>query len=224
MATTFAQGTLMQRRTTTGSSPVPDTYTTIASVHSLTGPGMTGEPLDVSNQDTPSGFRAYISGMRTGGAMTFDISYAPADNTHDASATGLIGDLKDGSEERWRLIFNTPVTTATITAVTTATPVVVTSSSHPFTNGQSVLITGASGMTDLNNKTFVVSDKATNSFELSGFGSSQTFSGTCTATLQTFFQFQGFVSGFEVTAPVDGALMASVTLTSTGDVTQPVFA
>lgn len=54
----------------------------------------------------------------------------------------------------------------TITAATKARPVVITSNNHGFSNGDVVWITGVSGMTQLNNKAYVVTNKTTNTFEL----------------------------------------------------------
>jgi Flp pilus assembly protein TadG len=54
----------------------------------------------------------------------------------------------------------------TISAATRARPVVVTSNSHGFANGDVVWITGVTGMTQLNNKPYVVRDRTTNTFEL----------------------------------------------------------
>lgn len=54
----------------------------------------------------------------------------------------------------------------TITAATKARPVVITSNSHGFANGDVVWISGATGMTQLNNKPYVVHNKTTNTFEL----------------------------------------------------------
>ncbi|MFA4894002.1 ubiquitin-activating E1 FCCH domain-containing protein [Brevundimonas sp.] len=54
----------------------------------------------------------------------------------------------------------------TITAATKARPVVITSNGHGFANGDVVWITGVSGMTQLNNKPYVVTNKTTNTFEL----------------------------------------------------------
>ena len=54
----------------------------------------------------------------------------------------------------------------TITAITKANPAVVTSSSHGYSNGDFVTITSVVGMTEVNNKTFKVADKTTNTFEL----------------------------------------------------------
>ena len=54
----------------------------------------------------------------------------------------------------------------TITAITAANPAVVTSSSHGYSNGDFVNISGVVGMTQVNGKTFKVADKTTNTFEL----------------------------------------------------------
>jgi len=54
----------------------------------------------------------------------------------------------------------------TISAITAANPAVVTSSSHGYSNGDFVNISGVVGMTEVNGKTFKVADKTTNTFEL----------------------------------------------------------
>ena len=54
----------------------------------------------------------------------------------------------------------------TITAITKANPGVVTANSHGYSNGDFVVITSVVGMTEVNGKTFKVSNKATNTFEL----------------------------------------------------------
>ena len=54
----------------------------------------------------------------------------------------------------------------TITAITKANPGVVTSSSHGFSNGDTVVISGVVGMTQVNGKRFKVASVATNTFAL----------------------------------------------------------
>jgi len=54
----------------------------------------------------------------------------------------------------------------TISAITKANPAVVTSSSHGYSNGDFVNISAVVGMTEVNGKTFKVSNKTTNTFEL----------------------------------------------------------
>nr|BAR15680.1 putative tail tubular protein B [uncultured Mediterranean phage uvMED] len=54
----------------------------------------------------------------------------------------------------------------TITGITQANPAVVTASSHGYSDGDEVLISSVSGMTEVNGKRFLVADKTTNTFEL----------------------------------------------------------
>lgn len=56
--------------------------------------------------------------------------------------------------------------TVSITGATRANPCVITSNSHGFGNGQWIRITGVSGMTQLNNNTYMTSNVAANTFEL----------------------------------------------------------
>ena len=54
----------------------------------------------------------------------------------------------------------------TISGITQANPAVVTATSHGYSNGDEVVITGVVGMTEVNGKRFLVADKTTNTFEL----------------------------------------------------------
>lgn len=60
------------------------------------------------------------------------------------------------------------ITNATITGITNANPAVVTSNAHGFTDGQTISITGVVGMTEVNDRTFVVQSATANTFELKG--------------------------------------------------------
>ncbi|MDP3659601.1 TadE/TadG family type IV pilus assembly protein [Phenylobacterium sp.] len=63
-------------------------------------------------------------------------------------------------------------TQKTISGATRASPVVVTATSHGFANGNTVLITGVSGMTQINGTPYVVANKTTNTFQLQGINGS----------------------------------------------------
>lgn len=54
----------------------------------------------------------------------------------------------------------------TITGATQTNPVVVSSTAHGYSNGDTVRIEGVAGMTELNNKRYLVANVAANSFEL----------------------------------------------------------
>ena len=54
----------------------------------------------------------------------------------------------------------------TITAVTKANPGVITSNSHGFSDGDEIYITGVGGMTQLNDRNYIVDNATTNTFTL----------------------------------------------------------
>lgn len=60
----------------------------------------------------------------------------------------------------------THVKAAAITGATAATPVVVTAVAHGFTDAQIVKISGVGGMTEINDRSFTVANKANDTFEL----------------------------------------------------------
>lgn len=60
------------------------------------------------------------------------------------------------------------VSTVALTAATQANPCVITSNSHALNNGDTIHIAGVVGMTELNDRRFVVANKTTNTFELRG--------------------------------------------------------
>lgn len=82
--------------------------------------------------------------------------------THAATARGAIST----SVNITNAVINLADSPKTITAATKARPVVITSNSHGFNNGDVVWITGATGMTQLNNKPYIVWNKTNDTFEL----------------------------------------------------------
>jgi len=58
-----------------------------------------------------------------------------------------------------------------ITGITQANPAVMTIASHGYTNGDRILVTGVTDMTEVNNREFVVANATLNTFELSGINS-----------------------------------------------------
>ena len=67
-----------------------------------------------------------------------------------------------------------------ISAVTRANPAVVTSSSHGFSNGDDVFITGVVGMTELNSRFFRVASATTHTFALTDYAGANINSGAFT--------------------------------------------
>lgn len=89
-------------------------------------------------------------------------SYSVNPGTYLNAARGTV----TGSTAITGAVINVTGSQKTITAATKARPVVITSNAHGFANNDVVWITGVSGMTQLNNKAYVVRNKTANTFEL----------------------------------------------------------
>jgi len=106
-------------------------------------------------------------------------------------------------------------TTYTITGATQASPVVVTTSAaHDRSNGDRVIITGVAGMTELNNREFIVANKAATTFELTNIDSANV-DGTGYAA----YSAGGTVSvPYEVVSPYAGSDLAALKYAQSADV------
>lgn len=120
---------------------------------------------------------------RPGSRFIIDL---PSTNTH------VLIPFQYSTEQSYQLIFGQNFVwfckeygiithaTKTITGITKANPAVVTAAAHGFTNGDKVYITGVSGMTEVNNRWFVVANKTTDTFELTEGGSNVNATGYTT--------------------------------------------
>ena len=77
------------------------------------------------------------------------------------------------------ITLDTPIT---ISGATKANPVVITATSHGYSNGDIVRITDVSGMTQLNGNSYKVANKTTNTFELTSPDDSSNINGTSYTT------------------------------------------
>jgi Flp pilus assembly protein TadG len=94
-------------------------------------------------------------------------SVAVNTGSYAASARGAVVGTKAVTGVSW-----VSGTSKTITGIAKGSNTTVTSANHGFQNGDIVYISGVSGMTQVNNKYYTVSNRATNTFRLSGQSSS----------------------------------------------------
>lgn len=66
--------------------------TTIANCQNITGPGMTLGTTESTHQTSTAGWREYIATLLSGGEVTFDANFLPADATQ-SHAAGLLYDM-----------------------------------------------------------------------------------------------------------------------------------
>jgi hypothetical protein len=95
-------GFLLAVSTTAGDA---GTFTTVAEVKDITGPAVSLDVIDVTNQDSPGGFEEIIPTIRRAGEVDFDVNFNPSNATHDG-ATGLLYLAKNKLKRGWRLHFN----------------------------------------------------------------------------------------------------------------------
>lgn len=74
----------------------------------------------------------------------------------------------DGYIRIWKDYAPITSSTKTISGITQANPAVVSATAHGFLNGDRIVISGVSGMGQVNNREFTVANQTANTFELSG--------------------------------------------------------
>jgi predicted secreted protein len=72
-----------------GDGAQAEVFTKIGQLKDISGPNMSRDTIDVTNHDSPGGFREFLASVRDGGEITFAIEYDPGDATHDQD-TGLL--------------------------------------------------------------------------------------------------------------------------------------
>ena len=92
-------GFLLQVSTTAGQA---GSFTTVAEVKDITGPGVTLDVIDVTNQSSPGGYEEIIPSIRRAGEVDFDVNFDPLSGTHDG-ATGLLYLANNKLKRGWRL-------------------------------------------------------------------------------------------------------------------------
>jgi predicted secreted protein len=56
-------------------SPHPGEWVALAEVNSITGPGMSRDPIDVTSLDSTGGYREFITGFRTAGTLSLSMNF-----------------------------------------------------------------------------------------------------------------------------------------------------
>jgi Flp pilus assembly protein TadG len=109
------------------------------------------------------------------------VPYSMAVNVgaYASSVRGGIQPARSISDARW-----TDGTSRNMSNATRANPVVITSNNHGLSNGNIVWISGVSGMTQINNRAFVVTSATTNTFALQGVNGSSYSSYTRNGTIR----------------------------------------
>jgi len=74
------------------------TFTPLAEVLDITGPEFDLAQIEVTNQDSPAGFREFIPGIADPGTLSFDLNYIKTTMTSVANLRGV--------NRYWKVTFN----------------------------------------------------------------------------------------------------------------------
>lgn len=100
-----------------------------------------------------------------------------------------------------------------ITGITKANPAVVTSASHGYSNGDEVFINNVAGMTEVNGKSYIVANVATNTFELT-----DVFGTNVNSSAYTTYTSGGIAERiYEITTPYAAADVEDLQFTQNAD-------
>ena len=73
------------------------TFEVIASLTSISGPGIKRETIDVTAHDSPNGWMEFLGGLKDGGEVSFDMNRRPS--VHDV----LVADFEDDEPRSYRV-------------------------------------------------------------------------------------------------------------------------
>lgn len=82
----------------------PETFTALAEVTDITGPGMSRELPDATHMQSPGGWREFIGGLKDAGEITVEANHLPHNTTHDAE-NGVLSLFASGERRAWRIRF-----------------------------------------------------------------------------------------------------------------------
>lgn len=101
MSEIAAKGTQFQ----IGDGGGPETFTTIAQVRDITGPGLSVDTIDTSHHATTNGWRTKLAGLKDGGDVGLELLFDPAETTHGDVSGGLLDDMNAGTLRNFKIIF-----------------------------------------------------------------------------------------------------------------------
>lgn len=83
-----------------GATP-SETFTAIANVTTISGPGMSRETLDVTAHNSPDKWMEFLGGLKDGGEVSADLNYDPGEGTHNT----LQDDFDDAAPRNYQIVF-----------------------------------------------------------------------------------------------------------------------
>jgi predicted secreted protein len=96
-------GAVLQR----GNGESPEEFVDVSGIKSISGPSMTRDTHDVTDNQSESNFREFIGGLVNGGEFSFSGNFLPKDPTQNQDAGGLMAEFEKtscDSKRNWRMV------------------------------------------------------------------------------------------------------------------------
>jgi len=81
-----AYGTLLS----IGDGGTPEAFQAIAEVNSLSGPGLSLDPIEITHHESPDAWKEFVGGLLDGGEITADLNFLPTETTQVGDAAGSL--------------------------------------------------------------------------------------------------------------------------------------
>jgi predicted secreted protein len=86
-----------------GGNPT-ETFTTIAEVKDIKGPGLELSTEEVTNHSSTGGWKEYVATLLDAGEVSFDMNFIPTSATQ-SQTSGLVKDMKNKTLRNFKLVF-----------------------------------------------------------------------------------------------------------------------
>lgn len=90
-----------------GDGNSPENFVSIMGIKNITGPGISRDTVDVTDMNSPNGYREFIGSLVDGGEVSFEANFLPLDDTQNQVAGGFMAEFDKGSCDsrgNWRII------------------------------------------------------------------------------------------------------------------------
>lgn len=87
-----------------GNAASPEVFTAVGKVRNISGPSIAADPVDITNMDSPSGYKEFIKGMKDPGEITFEVI------TTAAGLVALAAEMAKTTATNYQVVYPAPIT------------------------------------------------------------------------------------------------------------------
>ena len=80
-----------------------ETFTKVAEIIDINGPGLSRDVIEVTSQDSTNGWKEFLPGLRDGGEINITANWDPDHATQDGT-TGILSKFNDDELHNWQII------------------------------------------------------------------------------------------------------------------------